>query len=220
MSRGSGSPERTARRSGGQYFGVVFLTVLAAVSCSRTVVATREDTQIGIASWYGGEFHGRRTSSGEVFDMNDMTAAHPTLPFGTLVDVTNLENGRATTVRINDRGPFIRGRIIDLSYAAARVLGIVGPGTARVRIAVVRDSPERDRTSRISVQVGAFVVQENAYTMKRELEKVMDGVYISTSRTKGQTFYRVRIAARDRDNAEKIARRLAARGFPVIIIEE
>jgi rare lipoprotein A len=152
--------------------------------------------------------------------MNDMTAAHPTLPFGTLVQVTNLENGRAATVRINDRGPFVRGRIIDLSYAAARVLGIVGPGTARVRIEVEKGVPERDRTSKASVQVGAFVVQENAYAMKRELEKIISGVYVSTARTGGRTFYRVRVAARNREEARKIARRLADRGFPVIVIEE
>ncbi len=196
------------------------LVVLAASACSRTTVAPRETVQIGIASWYGGEFHGRRTSSGEIFDQNEMTAAHPTLPFGTIVEVTNLENGRAATVRINDRGPFVRGRIIDLSYAAARVLGVVGPGTARVRIEVVTKEPERDGISTVSVQVGAFVVQENAYAMKRALEKIGEDVYVSSSRLRGQTFYRVRVPALNREDAENIARRLAARGFPVIIVEE
>jgi rare lipoprotein A len=222
MNRGPGPSGRRFPIPAKRARSLVLLASLALASCSRpTVVPVPGETpQVGIASWYGGKFHGRRTSSGEVFDMNDMTAAHPSLPFGTLVQVTNLENGRAATVRINDRGPFVRGRIIDLSYAAARVLGIVGPGTARVRIEVEKGAPERDRTSRVSVQVGAFVVQENAYAMKRELEKIIAGVYISAARTGGRTFYRVRVAARDREEAGRIARRLADRGFPVIVVEE
>ena len=88
----------------------------------------------GIASWYGEPFHGRRTSSGEVYDMHQLSAAHKSLPLPTYVQVTNLENGRRIVVRVNDRGPFHEGRIIDLSYAAARKLDIVGPGTARVEV--------------------------------------------------------------------------------------
>jgi len=91
----------------------------------------------GMASWYGTKFEGRRTASGERYDMRKLTAAHPTLPFGTLVQVTNVENGRQVVVRINDRGPFGRRRVIDLSYAAARELRMVGPGTAQVELAVV-----------------------------------------------------------------------------------
>ena len=96
---------------------------------------------VGIASWYGRRFHGRRTASGEIFDMNSATAAHPTLPFGTRVQVTNLENGRSVVVRINDRGPFVRRRIIDISQRAAQVLGIVQQGTARVRVQLVQPAP-------------------------------------------------------------------------------
>lgn len=88
----------------------------------------------GVASWYGEPFHGRRTSSGETYDMHQLSAAHRTLPLPTYVEVTNLENGRQIVVRVNDRGPFHDGRIIDLSYAAARKLDIVGPGTAQVRV--------------------------------------------------------------------------------------
>jgi rare lipoprotein A len=90
-----------------------------------------------MASWYGTKFDGRRTANGERYDMHQLTAAHPTLPFGTLVQVTNVENGRQVVVRINDRGPFGRRRLIDLSYAAARELRMVGPGTARVELAVI-----------------------------------------------------------------------------------
>ena len=91
----------------------------------------------GIASYYGRKFHGRRTASGERFDMHAMTAAHPSLPFGTRVQVTRPKTGRTVHVRINDRGPFVRGRIIDLSYAAARQLGMLADGLARVHIRVL-----------------------------------------------------------------------------------
>ena len=93
-------------------------------------------SQTGIASWYGKKFHGRKTASGDRFNMYAMTAAHKRLPFGTLVRVTHLKNGRSVAVRINDRGPFVRGRIIDLSYGAAKKLGMVAQGVARVRIRV------------------------------------------------------------------------------------
>ena len=94
--------------------------------------------QVGVASWYGPGFHGRKTASGEVFNMHALTAAHRTLPFGTLVRVTYLRTGRSVVVRINDRGPWKRGRIIDLSYAAARKIGLLRDGTGRVRLEVIR----------------------------------------------------------------------------------
>jgi rare lipoprotein A len=93
--------------------------------------------EVGLASWYGAPHHGRRTASGEVFDMNQLTAAHRTLPFGTRVLVTNRDTGQSAELRINDRGPFVEGRILDVSYAAARLLGAIGPGTIPVRIRVI-----------------------------------------------------------------------------------
>jgi rare lipoprotein A len=96
------------------------------------------NTERGIASWYGKKFHGRRTASGERYNMHQLTAAHPKAPFGTVVQVRNLANGRAVTVRINDRGPFKDGRIIDLSYAAAKQLGMLGSGTAKVEVRPVQ----------------------------------------------------------------------------------
>jgi peptidoglycan lytic transglycosylase len=107
------------------------------VGAVRTVPAEPRVMQTGTASWYGQAHHGKKTASGEVFDMNALTAAHRTLPLGTRVLVTNLGNGRAVQVRINDRGPSVAGRIIDVSYAAARALGAVGDGVFRVRIAVL-----------------------------------------------------------------------------------
>jgi rare lipoprotein A len=114
--------------------------VSAACSGNHHPVTTASPTgpvSHGMASWYGSKFDGRRTANGERYDMHKLTAAHPTLPFGTLVQVTNVENGRQVVVRVNDRGPFGRRRVIDLSYAAARALRMVGPGTARVQLAVI-----------------------------------------------------------------------------------
>ena len=99
----------------------------------------------GIASWYGGYFHGRRTSSGDIYDMYQMTAAHKSLPLPTYVRVTNLDNGRSVVLRVNDRGPFVEDRIIDLSYAAATRLGMAAQGTAQVEV-VALDLPARERT--------------------------------------------------------------------------
>ncbi len=94
--------------------------------------------ETGWASWYGNPYHGRATSSGEIYDMNALTAAHNRLPFGTLVRVKNIMNHKEVEVIINDRGPFKRGRIIDLSYAAAQAIGMIGPGSAKVRVEVVK----------------------------------------------------------------------------------
>jgi rare lipoprotein A len=103
-------------------------------SSSTTSFGPRE----GVASYYGKEFNGRKTASGQRYSNSKFTAAHRTLPFGTMLKVTNLSNGKSVTVRVNDRGPFKKGRIIDLSYAAARAIGIVGAGTGRVRIDIVK----------------------------------------------------------------------------------
>ncbi|MEZ4845707.1 MAG: septal ring lytic transglycosylase RlpA family protein [Bdellovibrionota bacterium] len=97
----------------------------------------------GYASWYGDKFHGRKTASGETYDMYAMTAAHRQAPFGTNVKVINLDTGRETIVKINDRGPFVRGRIIDLSRKAAEQIGMIGNGTARVRLEFLKQSPDR-----------------------------------------------------------------------------
>lgn len=109
-------------------------------SVNSVTYAPREEPgydTVGIASWYGKRYHGRRTASGEIFDMNSATAAHRTLPFGTRVQVTNLENGRSAVLKINDRGPFVSRRIIDVSRHAAQALGFVQQGTVRVRVQIL-----------------------------------------------------------------------------------
>jgi rare lipoprotein A len=167
----------------------------------------RDFHQRGIASWYGVKFHGRTTSSGEVYDMHSMTAAHKTLPFGTYVKIQNLNNGRRVKVRINDRGPFCRGRIIDLSYRAAKELGIVNTGTTLVEITaigILEKTNSKTRGNRtcipldydegnFSIQVGAFSTRENADRLKRELERSHENVHITVERNGYETFYRVRV---------------------------
>jgi rare lipoprotein A len=123
----------------------------------------------GIASWYGHPYHGRASSSGEIYDMEKMTAAHRTLPFGTRVDVQNLTNDRSVEVRINDRGPFVGGRIIDLSRAAAREIRMIGPGTARVRVRVL-SVPETPQ-SFFAVQVGAYRDRANAERQRNRMQE-------------------------------------------------
>ena len=127
-------------------------------------------TEVGIASWYGPGFHGRRTASGEFYNMYDLTAAHKTLPLGTYVKVINLENGKSVIVRINDRGPFVPGRIIDLSYSAAKRLGMVKKGTAKVMIVAIGTKQPRKRGN-FYVQIGTFKNKLNAYRFKHMVEK-------------------------------------------------
>jgi rare lipoprotein A len=131
-------------------------------------------SETGIASWYGPGFHGRTTANGETYDMDAMTAAHKELPFNTWVRVESLDNGRAIEVRINDRGPFVRGRIIDLSRAAARQIGMIGTGTARVRVVVIRIS---DLLQCSAVQIGAFGNSANARALVERMRSAGEPVF-------------------------------------------
>lgn len=142
----------------------------------------------GIASWYGDPFHGQRTSNGEVYDMHTMTAAHRTLPFQTVIRVHNLDNGKKVQVRLNDRGPFVKGRIIDLSHAAAQEIDMVRPGTARVRLEILRIETV---TESLAIQVGSFTQESRAHALKRKLEGDYDPVTVSLFRTSRGMFHRV-----------------------------
>jgi rare lipoprotein A len=149
-------------------------------------------TEEGNASWYGIPFNGRRASNGEIYDMYKMTAAHKTLPFETLVRVTNLNNGKSTTVRITDRGPFVENRIIDLSLAAAREIESVGPGVVPVRVEVL--SAGIDPTGGFfTVQVGAFRDQANAQRFRDRLNLSYSPIFIQQYDSPDGTFYRVRV---------------------------
>jgi len=177
--------------------------------------------QEGTASWYGPGFHGNRTSSGEVYDQYDLTAAHPTLPLGTRVAVTNLQNGKVVEVRINDRGPFVKGRSIDLSYAAARTLGMLGPGTVPVRIEVLGSDRVQLATAAYTIQVGAFTDRDNALRLKSTLARHFDGVYVATLDAEKGRYYRVRLGrfAR-RDEAATFARSVTPLGLSAVIVED
>jgi rare lipoprotein A len=146
----------------------------------------------GNASWYGVPFHGRRASNGEIYDMFKLTAAHRTLPFETMVRVTNLSNGKSTVVRITDRGPFVDNRIIDLSLAAAREVDSVGPGVVPVRVEVL--SPGVDPTSGFfTVQVGAFRDRANAERLHDRLSASYSPIFIQQYDSPDGVFYRVRV---------------------------
>lgn len=180
--------------------------------------------QYGVASWYGGKFHGNPTASGEIYDMYQLTAAHRTLPLGTHVMVTNLENNRSVEVKINDRGPFVKGRIIDLSYAGARSIDMVEKGTARVRVVALRRRaamarPEGEGFGRgFTVQVGAFTDRHNAVKMSQALGREIPHVYISVFQTPKTRYYRVRVGHfTTREKAYDLATKLAHRGYSVMI---
>ncbi|MCC7175602.1 MAG: septal ring lytic transglycosylase RlpA family protein [Bryobacterales bacterium] len=124
-----------------------------------------------MASWYGYPYHGRHAANGEIYDMERFTAAHRTLPFGTWVEVLNLSNHKRVLVRINDRGPFVEGRIIDLSRAAARQIDMIGPGVVRVRLEVTGPPPGDSARELFAVQVGAFAGRSNAERLAQSLRK-------------------------------------------------
>jgi rare lipoprotein A len=165
----------------------------------------------GLASFYAEPYHGRKTASGEIFDSyRELTAAHRTLPFDTVVRVTNKLNGREVDVRINDRGPFVDGRVIDLSERAAREIDMVVAGVAPVRLKVLREGEFVKTTSASSafaVQVGAFEDEHRADELKKQLEKKYPSVTVQPF-SADKTVYRVRIGEPDMETAKKIAAEL------------
>ncbi len=162
----------------------------------------------GIASWYGIPFDGRRASDGEIFDTRLPVAAHRTLPFGSIVRVTNLNNGLQTEVRIIDRGPFVAGRIIDLSLAAARILNLVGTGTAPVRIELL--SSPAPLAGDFTVQVGAFTQQENAERLRTRLAARYMPILIEEQNLPSGHFFRVRVGrVPSQDAAQRLAAQIA-----------
>jgi rare lipoprotein A len=184
----------------------------------------------GLASWYGKKFHGRKTSSGEVYNMYAMTAAHKTLPLGTYVRVRNLDNGSEIDVRVNDRGPFVAGRIIDLSYTAAKELGVVGPGTAPVEVTALgmasgvadgrQTYVEMDyEHGRFTVQVGAFLEQANARRLQNKLAESYENAHVVTYFDGQKTFYRVRVGRLTTlSEAEAYEQMLKGGGYPAATI--
>lgn len=186
----------------------------------QLVVRPSRFVQTGIASWYGPGFHGKRTANGEIYDQNALTAAHQSLPLGTNVMVTNIENRRAIEVRINDRGPFVEGRIIDLSLAAAKSIGVYAPGTAPVRIEVL-SAPTPRLAVLYAVQVGSYTDADKASNLKQALTRHFSAVYISPLSSGRFRYYQVRIGPfTERVQAERQARSAARAGLQSVVVEE
>jgi len=198
---------------------LVLLIFLSAGCRKKRIPIRTPEGQLGItqqelngyASWYGDPFHGRRTSNGEVYDMHRLTAAHKTLPFNTVVKVNNLDNGKSVQVRINDRGPFIEGRIIDLSYQAALRINMVRPGTARVHLDILR--MERN-LSLYAIQIGSFKQKKLAGRLKEKLLKEYSPVDIRPREFVQGKFYQVLVGNyKTRQEAARVLRRLRAEGY-------
>jgi rare lipoprotein A len=172
----------------------------------------------GNASWYGVPFNGRRASNGEIYDMNKLTAAHRTLPFETVVRVTNLNNGKTTTVRITDRGPFVDNRIIDLSQAAAREIESIGPGVVPVRLEVLGNVDVS--TGFFTVQVGAFRERTNAERLRERLSVSYSPIFIQQYDAGDSGFYRVRVGKiSGEEAAQQYADQLRSReGFTPFVV--
>jgi rare lipoprotein A len=164
-------------------------------------------TEQGMASWYGHPYHGRAAADGEIYDMETMVAAHRTLPFQTWVQVRNLQNNKTVEVRIIDRGPFVSGRIIDLSHAAASQIDLVGPGVAQVEVTVVR-TPENPEPALFAVQVGAFRERANADRAEQNMIAAY-GAAKAVLRSGDQPVWRV-LAGREAtpEAAEELAKRI------------
>ena len=194
------------------------------VSCGTTrryyksdaAAGTGEAIEDGVASWYGPNFHGNLTANGEVYNMYSMTAAHRTLPFNSMVRVRNLDNGKSVVVRINDRGPFVKNRIIDLSRKAAAEIGMLGPGTARVRLYLVRGDLKQARSSNLkvatyTVQLGSFRTERSALDRSRKIKNSrVEKAYLNN----GEPVYRVYYGVyTQRTRAEREQRKLERQGY-------
>jgi rare lipoprotein A len=220
-------PCRLVRTKDAPFFFALALLLGCSVPASKVRLpepAVGRLSQTGIASWYGPGFHGKATASGEIYNQNDFTAAHQTLPLGTRVMVTNLENGTSTEVLINDRGPFAKGRIIDLSYSAAQVINMIGPGTALVRVDVL-ESPVKLQTIRAALdytlQLGSFTQLENARQLRDRAAKSFSDVNVAPLQSQDTIYYRVHMGTfSSRADAEERARQVTQAGYSVIIMEK
>ena len=213
---------------------ILCLCLLGFVGCVNTKMPGGKTEGYLNASWYGGKFHGRHTASGEVYDMYKMTAAHRSLPFGTWLKVTNPQNQQAVKVKVNDRGPFIKGRDLDLSYAAAKKLDILPQGVAQVLVenlggeggyektVKVAESPVAptsmvSQANTVSIQVASFREAANAEHLKESLALTYSPVFIEESSEQG--VYRVKVGRfSTREEAESTAQSLAQEGYGAWIV--
>jgi rare lipoprotein A len=181
-------------------------------------ISAAASRETGTAGWYGKEYQGKKTASGEVFDMNGFTAAHRTLPLGTVIRVTNLDNFKNVKIKINDRGPFTKSRILDLSYGAAKELGFVAEGTAPVQIEIVDAGRE---PALYTVQAATYTEEENARLLKFRLSKKFEVVTIVPFETNITKFYQVRVGSyASEERAEQVASKLMREGLEPIVLRK
>jgi rare lipoprotein A len=215
----------SGRRGFIYFLGMCFILV----SCSSSHHEVKPEDygpHYWIASYYADDFHGKPTASGEIFDMYGKTAAHKNLPFGTRLKVTNTQNGRTVIVTVNDRGPFVEGRDLDLSYGAAKEIELIRPGTAKIKAEVIDRDLRYIREARFlsyegpfTIQVGSFRDKGNAFRLKDILAHDYSGVYIFRVTVEGKEFFRVCVGKFDsRDSAAAVAKRLADEGYGIIVI--
>jgi rare lipoprotein A len=199
-----------------QFNSVSLSSAAPPVEASPVEVVVYRET--GIASWYGKEFNGRKTASGEIYDMHVLSAAHRTLPLGTVIRVTNLDNFKSITITVNDRGPFVGNRILEVSYAAARELAFASQGTAPVKI----ETLERVAGAAVyTVQAAIFAEEESAKLLKERLSRRFEIVMIIPFESNLGKFYRVRVGSyNSEEKAEQIAGKLKLEGLEPYIVRK
>jgi rare lipoprotein A len=197
-------------------FSLVMLSLMAAACGKKKVKSVRGQpppkpapavigsTETGLASWYGHPYHGRQAADGEIYDMETMVAAHRTLPFNTWVRVTNISNSKSCEVRIIDRGPFVDGRIIDLSHKAAGVIDLIGPGVGQVRLEIIR-GPQNPEAPVFGVQVGVYAFRENADRTMRNMQTRYGTAQVIARQGQSTTWRVVVGRENSADNAETLA---------------
>jgi len=186
--------------------------------------AKAPEAVVGVASWYGREFQGRPTASGDAYDRHDLTAASTVIPMGSRVRVTNLDNRQSVEVTINDHGPFVKGRSLDLSEQAAKIIGMTKNGTAKVRMEVLsKPAGSRDvgTALRYFVQVGSFESKDNAERVRKRAASHFPDVRMTTGEEGGRQLYRVRMGAfATRTEAERRAEAAERMGLPSVLVAE
>jgi rare lipoprotein A len=206
-------------------YSLLWVILFLLTSCATYNYERYPGPDYAVASWYGSDFHGKPTSSGEIFNMYALTCAHKEYPFGTMLKVTNVSNNKTVDCIVNDRGPFVEGRDIDLSYAAAKEIGLVEQGLCDVRIeylgrdtSYVKEVKYLSGAGIVTIQVGSFREFSNAERLKMALEFKYSKVYITEVEINNDQYYRVRIGKFDvKDDAYQIAKTLADEGYDVLI---
>lgn len=214
----------TARRRIGVVAALIASIAFAACATRRPAPPPTPTTQYGVASWYGPGFDGHPTSSGEIYNQDDLTAASTLYPLGSHVMVTDLDTGKSVEVRINDHGPYVKGRKIDLSRKAARLIGMMNPGTANVRLdllTVPSGASPLGTPPQYFVQVGSFASSSNADRLRSQLAAYYSDVRVDQIEAGSRRFYRVRMGGfATRGEAEARADQSSRFGLPIVIVSE